>query len=362
MIIDDCHELLRRKTGRIAGGSGFEAADLNAADVNAFEACSAVISSKGVDVLFAKKYGGVLGNGEGARFFRAMSNGGERAVSTAAGDILLLPAAHDGELALAAYPFLERSNRIDVKLKDPGQLTAYAGALGKTFASLHSSMGRAFDRYYTENDVRPCWRQFNFMDVSIEDYALGPGADYEGVLKYVQNFPGFAERVALVQARFGVNGFIHGDPKFDNVFMDEDAKFGIRLVDIDDAGPGDRAWDLGVITGEFLRHWLDSVEIDDLEDLESSLGASRIPFEDVAAAIAAFCADYARHDDAARQQLDERADVILYFAGRYLISSVVSVLSFNAQLARSHWARLHVGANLVAAPEGQFGLLHGETA
>ena len=207
----------------------------------------------------------------------------------------------------------------------------------------------------------PVGVHFDFENVPVSDYALGPGSDYDSVLRYVQGFPGFFDGVRRMEPKFVVNGFVHGDLKFDNIFLDEATPSGVRLIDIDDVGPGDRAWDLGVVVGELIRHWLDSVDIADLDDLEASLGSARIPFESIQGAIRAFCARYGQ-SEANRTQIAQRGDLVLYFAGRHLITSVVSTLAFNAKLARSHWARLHIGANLVAAPDAQLTLLREDGA
>jgi hypothetical protein len=76
------------------------------------------------------------------------------------------------------------------------------------------------------------------------------------LMEILQRADGVASTLERLASDWRSDGLIHGDLRFDNVLVGVDPTRPIVVVDWEDAGLGDRAWDLGTVIGEILSTWL----------------------------------------------------------------------------------------------------------
>lgn len=96
------------------------------------------------------------------------------------------------------------------------------------------------------------------------DLALYQLASHAGLalVETIQAHPSFVRALDELRGAWRPTALVHHDLRWDNVIVSggtADAPATITLIDWEHARPGDPAWDLGCVFGEFLNGWLDAL-------------------------------------------------------------------------------------------------------
>jgi aminoglycoside phosphotransferase (APT) family kinase protein len=147
----------------------------------------------------------------------------------------------------------------------------------------------------------------------------------------------------------------HGDIRWDNflVLRGGDSRHWTRLqlIDWELAGAGDPACDIGAFFGEYLRAWLQSIPIVDVNDPGRLLVHASLPLSRMRPALGAFWDGYARKRSCPAVELTRLLKRAIRFAGAGILLAAVE----EAQVLDFLPANLHlltrVGQNILERPE-----------
>ena len=157
------------------------------------------------------------------------------------------------------------------------------------------------------------------------------GAAIEFV-KLIQSAPDVCELIDDVASQWRSDRLIHGDIKAANCLVIRDARgrgTSVQLVDWENSGVGDPAWDVGSVMGDHLSSWLMSIPATGAEQLAQIPELARVPLTRIRPALRAFWRAYTR-------DLDVRAaDRLLVRASRYAGIRLLQSASEQTQFATS---------------------------
>lgn len=181
------------------------------------------------------------------------------------------------------------------------------------------------------------------------------------VLNIVQSYPEFPQTLDRMSAHWRCDSFIHGDIKWDNLYVtvdsdraenEEDAhgKLSLRLVDWELADFGDACWDAGAVFQSYLSFWVFSMPAVAGVPAEQLVGAAQFPVERMQPAIRAFWKTYVETrglDNAEARDALERS--VSYGAAR-MIQTAYEYMFHAPQITTSALYLLQLSLNILKSP------------
>lgn len=219
---------------------------------------------------------------------------------------------------------------------------AVARALGRALACLHATAapgGRALSPHGLHLH-RPTVASLRDMSGGAIEF-----------VKLVQSAPELCSLIDDVAERWEPDGLIHGDMKAANCLVMRDARgrgTSVQLVDWENCGIGDCAWDVGSVMGDQLSSWLMSIPATGVERLARLPELARSPLTRIRPALRAFWHAYTRGLDArAADRLLVRA---ARFAGIRLLQSASEQTQFATSLTPHTLFQAQVAMNTLRRP------------
>jgi serine/threonine protein kinase len=175
------------------------------------------------------------------------------------------------------------------------------------------------------------------------------------LIKIIQGYPDFCELLDALRASWRIEAFIHSDIKWDNclVYRKEGAAriTRLKLIDWEQSGAGDPAWDVGSIFAEYLTFWLLSIPITGETPLEQYLDLARFPLEAMQPPIRSFWNSYTRHSRLASPAAAQILQKAVQFGAARLIQTAMEQMQNAAQLTSNTLAMLQLCYNILSRPE-----------
>ena len=274
-------------------------------------------------------------------------------------DDLLPPLVHHdraSNVAVTAGLTGRRSMREICAWRPPGDgplVRAVADGLARLYAPSRTSLGaRGAFPAHVANPVP------TFGELSPSDLARAPGACFPQLLAVVQEVD---ETLRSLRGSWDASCLVHGDFKDDNVMVGGSLEEPlVTFIDWEMAGWGDPLWDVGSMVGQFLYHWVASIQHGGGRDLASLVRDAAVPFPLVRSSAAAFASTYARAAGLSRTR-DQLARMA-QFAGVFLLHRVQATLEIVCTFPPKAWNCLQVAKTLVADPLRGARIVFGEAS
>ena len=166
--------------------------------------------------------------------------------------------------------------------------------------------------------------------------------------RLVQQTPALAQGLAAVRARWTLSCACHMDVRPDNVVVPGDeAKGDPCLVDWENAGAGDPAWDLGWALGSFLSLWVRSMPADPSAPVRELVARAKLPFNDTRVAAMALWQAYLERRPSPRPVT---AHVTRCAAAR-LLGTAIEVIDAADGLTSEAALQAQLAATMMERPE-----------
>jgi aminoglycoside phosphotransferase (APT) family kinase protein len=174
-------------------------------------------------------------------------------------------------------------------------------------------------------------------------------AGYRELARRIFAHEGLAAGLRGLAASASSSHWVHGDAKLDNVLVG--ARVGRRVtatwIDLELAGAGDPAMDLGFLLGDVVHHWLAGIPTEPSEPLASSLTRARWPFAELRRRAHALLEGYGRKGKADATTSPRR---VVAFAGAFLVGRALANVLVHGALTPFALVCLHVARSLVVEP------------
>jgi thiamine kinase-like enzyme len=170
----------------------------------------------------------------------------------------------------------------------------------------------------------------------------------------IQSQPELCARLEELRRDWRPWSIIHQDIKWDNVIVAPHANSarvaGLKLVDWEEAGPGDPCWDVGSFLSEYLIFWLSTAALSNDSQAQPPSNSADRRLRSVQLAAGAFWQAYVRRlglepEDASRWLI--RA--VAFAAGR-LLQTAFETTQTSAQLSGVVVLELQLAANILQRP------------
>ena len=195
-----------------------------------------------------------------------------------------------------------------------------------------------------------------FGGLSPSDLARAPGARFPELLAVVQEID---ETLRSLRGAWKADCLVHGDFKDDNVMVGGSPEEPtVTFIDWEMAGWGDPLWDVGSMVGQFLYHWVASIQHGGGRDLASLVRDASVPFALVRSSAAAFASTYTTA--AGLSRTGDHLARITQFAGVFLLHRVKATLEIVCTFPPKAWSCLQVSKTLVADPVRGARIVFGE--
>jgi thiamine kinase-like enzyme len=163
----------------------------------------------------------------------------------------------DFEHQIVVISFINNATAFTLK-KDHTTSHEIVKKLASYVATLHTT---PIDATFAHIDVAAYIRTHD--KITPEMFAFG-GPLYSKLLELLQRYPEFNEAIHALKFEVNYDTLIHGDLKYDNILLIEDAqKTALKIIDWELIGIGDRYIDLGYVIGNFLVCIIDDIKLKD---------------------------------------------------------------------------------------------------
>ncbi|OTX87121.1 hypothetical protein BK726_17320 [Bacillus thuringiensis serovar londrina] len=117
------------------------------------------------------------------------------------------------------------------------------------------------------------------------------------LIKVIQNFPDYCERLTSLQQEWRTDTFIHFDIKGDNCLIQSDSvkEEELKIIDWELAGLGDQCWDIGSVFVDYLFFWISTIPITSNTLSHKILEIAPHPLSEVQLAIRSFWESYVKN-------------------------------------------------------------------
>jgi hypothetical protein len=158
----------------------------------------------------------------------------------------------------------------------------------------------------------------------------------------------FAQSLDELRAAWRYETLIHGDMKFENCML---TAGGLRIVDWELADVGDPLWDAGSILQAYLTWWIGGMQLAPGAPLMLSTAThSMYPLAAIRPAIGAFWSEYAAAWQFTPQELDEKLDRTMRYAGARLLQTVYESSAYSQSLAPHAMLEVQASMNMLRQP------------
>ncbi|WP_438009588.1 aminoglycoside phosphotransferase family protein [Sorangium sp. So ce321] len=195
--------------------------------------------------------------------------------------------------------------------------------------------------------------------LSPTNFAHAVGIGFPGFLAAAQEING---PLRSLRDAWHPECLIHGDFKDDNIMVDARSAQAPKLtfIDWELGGWGDPLWDVGCLVGQFLYHWVASIQPSKEKDFASWVRNAAVPFAEVRRASSAFVSCYAAASGRALEGPNGCLTKIVQFAGLFLLYRAIATLEVMGMLPSSASYCLQVGRALIGTPEKSKAIVIGQ--
>jgi thiamine kinase-like enzyme len=187
----------------------------------------------------------------------------------------------------------------------------------------------------------------------------------EGLKFYTlyQKFTSLGESLQELKTAFTPSCLIHNDLKLNNILIHNNwinsPSNPSKFIDLERAGWGDPAYDLGTIISSYLQLWLGNLVINKSLSLEDSLRLAVIPLENIQPSLAALATAYLEQFP---EILSHRPDFLnrtIQFAGLALILQIQAMVQYEKTFGNLGIVLLQVAKKLLGYPAQSFTTIFG---
>lgn len=242
-------------------------------------------------------------------------------------------------------------------IRDGENLVRYHERLGRCPAPAGRAMGLVLGRLHSRVPLEPtelaAGSRLPFVFSLVR-----PGRSFlqtvsfgcQAVVKALQCFPAFVDRLAELGRQWRTEAFIHGDLKWDH-FLRLRTGGPMKLVDWELAGPGDPCWDVGAILAEYLTFWSGGIG--------PGREPSRYPISQVQPAIRAFWKAYVGAAELTATTAPQQLLRSTRYCGARLLQNAYQQMQAGTQLTEHAVILLQLSWNVLQRPRDAAATLFG---
>jgi aminoglycoside phosphotransferase (APT) family kinase protein len=174
------------------------------------------------------------------------------------------------------------------------------------------------------------------------------------LVKRIQAAPGVCAVLNEVAADWSEESIIHGDLRAANWMVQRNPRgraTGLRLIDWENAGLGDPAWDVGSVFGDYLSSWLGSIPIVAIDRLDRLPELARFPLVNIRPAVLAFWETYVTAGRIGAHAADRMVVRAARYAGARLMQTAVERTQFSTSVTGLALCMAQAAANVLRRPE-----------
>jgi hypothetical protein len=200
---------------------------------------------------------------------------------------------------------------------------------------------------------------------------IGPGifsdicSDGIEFFKLYQRFPSLHQAVVELDNSYRSTCLIHGYLRLSRYFLEnqEDITTStqVKLTNWEKLNWGDPAFDLGVLTANYLQLWLDSIYIDSDTDLKLALSLATCPLEKIQPSLNALLQGYLAEFPEIIHEKPDFINRVVQFAGLNLIKFIQYSVERREPFSNGDICTLQVARNLLCQPEQSISTVFGNT-
>jgi hypothetical protein len=156
---------------------------------------------------------------------------------------------------------------------------------------------------------------------------------------------------------------VHKDMKLNNILLrnnwiDGDGNT-IKIIDWENCGWGDPAFDLGLLIGDYIRIWLNSLVISKSLPLVESLRLAVIPLETLQPSMGAIVQSYLNVFPDILDGYPNFIQKVIQYAGFGLIKQILATIQYEKHFGNNHVAMLEVATTLLSKPNQSISTIFG---
>lgn len=226
---------------------------------------------------------------------------------------------------------------------------ALGGAIGRALGTLHRE---APDSMRHEDDAAP-----DIFDIELPD--LGSLRDYTGgvleVVRLLQQHRTLGANVRAAERTWLPETVIHGDVKWPNLVVvpgPHGGLRGIRLIDWEDSGAGDPAWDVGSAIAGYLSCWIVSLPtLDGGDPVGDAVRSAAVPLDALRPSIVTTWHEYTTSAELMGGGRRSFLDRVVVMCAIRLLKSAFEESAMRTAMSVSAARHLQLAANILDGPE-----------
>lgn len=219
-----------------------------------------------------------------------------------------------------------------------------ARTIGSFLAQLHSAHFREPDGLSAggadpQQGVRP------MRALSIADYSDMPGLDRDIYIRVCQRADEGLEKLSGALAKICA---VHGDFQGNNILLETSGGGGLRVIDWENAGMGDPAWDLGHLLASLIQRWVDPLKLDSVS-VADAFAAGQEAWVQLADWFAEVLASYR---DSVNVHIFGHLDIECLFqvAGHAMVQRARNILNVYGRFSPKDILMLSMAERLITSP------------
>ena len=276
----------------------------------------------------------------------------------------------DAEHAIAIFEYLDDYRDLgDFYAKENHYPEQISTAIGQTIASLHKATFRQaeYQSFLTKEAATSSTRKPYLQNLERPTPDIFGALPGDGIRFFVlyQRFASLSRAIAAANAQVTPCCLIHNDLKLNNILLHPERLRSsstasadsaelpdlIRLIDWEQAGWGDPAFDLGSVMASYLQLWLGSLIVSQDMAIEESLKLAMTPLELLQPSLQALVKAYFDEFPEILAQRPDFLTLTLKLAGIVLILQIQSVLLHQKKFGNNQICTLQVAKSLLCQPE-----------
>ena len=186
-----------------------------------------------------------------------------------------------------------------------------------------------------------------------------------------QRYDSLGKAIAKLNQAFLPCCLTHNDLKLNNVLIPAAGEqtsltttelatpIELKLIDWERCGWGDPAFDLGMLLGNYLVFWLQSLVVSKSMAIQESLQLATIPLEKLQPSLAALTTSYANCFPEITRHRPDFWQIVMQFTGWSLIQTIQSTLQYQKSFNNTGICMLQVAKTLLCNPAVSIGSVLG---